>query len=329
MSNPPASFTIRVDPSVAGLRLDTLVAAHVENCSRSFASALIQQRYVTVDGIARKASYLVKAGETVCGAIKQPETPSFQPEAIPLEILYEDAELLVVNKKPGMVVHPAPGHASGTLVNALMHHCPDLPGISGDLRPGIVHRLDRDTSGALVVAKTSRSMLSLAAQFKSRQIRKHYLALVYGVVREDHGRIEDPIGRHPTDRKKMSVISRTPRAALTLWKVRRRFDGISLLELDIRTGRTHQIRVHCQAIGHPVVGDPIYALRGSQKQLAARSRPLFEITSRLHRQMLHAWRLTFTHPIRDQRLTVTAPLPEDMEAAISRIERLSISDSRP
>jgi len=323
MSNPPVAFDIRVDQTHAGTRLDALVAAQVEHCSRSFAAVLIQKGAITVDGIARKASYLVKAGETVSGAIQKPETPSFQPEDIPLEILYEDDELLVVNKAPGMVVHPAPGHASGTLVNALTHHCPDLLGISGSLRPGIVHRLDRDTSGALVVAKTNGSMHGLAAQFKSREVRKQYLALVYGVMKEDRGRIDRPIGRHPTDRKRMSVVSRTPRAALTTWKVRKRFDGVSLLELDIHTGRTHQIRVHCHAIGHPVVGDPMYTNRGSQKQLGACNRSIFAVVGKLRRQMLHAWRLTIHHPVSGRTLTVTAPLPEDMKRSVAKIGMLS------
>ena len=328
MSNPPASFAIRVDQNHAGSRLDTLVAAQVADCSRSFAAALIQQGAITVDGIARKAAYLVKAGETVSGTIPKPETPIFQPEDIPLEILHEDAELLVVNKAPGMVVHPAPGHTSGTLVNALMHHCPDLPGISGSLRPGIVHRLDRDTTGALVVAKTDRCMHGLAAQFKSREVGKRYLALVYGDMKADRGRIERPIGRHPTDRKKMSVHSRTPRLALTEWKIHQRFDGISLLEVDLHTGRTHQIRVHCHAIGHPVVGDPIYANRGSQRQLSARNRAIFEVVNPLRRQMLHAWRLTIAHPVSGKTLTVTAPLPPDMDRLLAKIDLLSNRDSQ-
>ena len=181
MSNPPSSFTFRVDHAQAGGRLDTLVASEVDHCSRSFAATLIRQGCILVDGSAKKPGYAVKAGEVVCGKIAPPEASSFLPENIPLHILYEDPELLVVNKAPGMVVHPAPGHRSGTLVNALVHHCPDLAGISGSLRPGIVHRLDKDTSGALVVAKNSRAMHHLAAQFKSRKVRKKYVALVYGI----------------------------------------------------------------------------------------------------------------------------------------------------
>jgi 23S rRNA pseudouridine1911/1915/1917 synthase len=180
----------------------------------------------------------------------------------------------VVNKAPGMVVHPAPGHRTGTLVNALVHHCPDLAGISGSLRPGIVHRLDKDTSGALVVAKNSRAMHHLAAQFKSRTVRKKYLALVYGIPRDDAGSLDDPDWPSSGGSKKMSTTTHTPRSALTLWRVREQFAGACLLELDIRTGRTHQIRVHCKSMGHPVIGDPVYGNRGDKKRLAAVSSEL-------------------------------------------------------
>ena len=257
MSNPPTAFTFHVRPAQAGVRLDTLVAAQVEDCSRSFAATLIRNGRIVVDGDPKKPGYLVKAGETVSGRIETPEPASFEAEAIPLTILQEDDDLLVLDKAPGMVVHPAPGHPRGTLVNALIHHCPDLTGISGCLRPGIVHRLDKDTSGAIVVAKNSRSMHHLAAQFKCRTVRKRYLAIVYGQPANQSGRIDRPIGRHPTDRKKMSVHTRGPRPAMTSWLLREAFGGAALLELDIHTGRTHQIRVHCQSMGHPVIGDPV------------------------------------------------------------------------
>jgi 23S rRNA pseudouridine1911/1915/1917 synthase len=323
MSDPPVSFTFRISPAHAGTRLDSMVAGTVRHCSRSFAAALIQQGAVTVDGMPRKASYLVKAGETVSGEVQPPQPPSFQPENIPLEILYEDAELLVVNKAPGMVVHPAPGHSSGTLVNALMHHCQDLPGISGSLRPGIVHRLDRHTSGALVVAKTDHSMHSLAAQFKAREVRKHYLALVYGVPASRTGIIDRPIGRHPVDRKKMSVTTHSPRPALTRWRVREVFAGSCCLKLDIRTGRTHQIRVHCTFIGHPIVGDPIYYHRGEKKRLALAHGRIHKAIQDVRRQMLHAWRLSFVHPRTGKRLHIQAPIPSDMDEIITRLRELS------
>jgi 23S rRNA pseudouridine1911/1915/1917 synthase len=323
MSQPDTPFVLRVEPSRAGERLDSFVASEIENCSRSFASSLIRQGKIIVDGCKKKPGYTLKSGEMISGTIVQSETPDFQPEAIPLEILYEDSELIVVNKMPGMVVHPAPGHSGGTLVNALMYHCPDLKGISGNLRPGIVHRLDKDTSGALVAAKSSRAMNHLAAQFKNRKISKQYLALVYGVPKESSGTIDLPIGRHPTDRKKMSVISRTSREALTHWCIREIFTGACLLELDIRTGRTHQIRVHCLSMGHPVIGDPVYSNRGALKQLAQVSRPMKQAAESVCRQMLHARLLRFVHPANDEWITIKAPLPEDMSDLISGIREIS------
>ena len=265
MSTPPSRFSFRVTPAQAGSRLDAVVAAEVDHCSRTYAAALIREGQITVDGAARKPGYVLKAGEAVCGEVAPPVEPAVcLPEAIPLDILYEDAHLLIINKPPGMVVHPAPGHSRGTLVNALLHHCTDLAGISGTRRPGIVHRLDKDTSGALVVAKNTACLHGLAALFKSRAVRKHYRALVYGIP-EAEGRIDLAIGRHPLQRKKMSVNTRTPRPALTLWRVVERFSlAACLLDLDIRTGRTHQIRVHCLAMGHPVIGDPVYGTRGGK-----------------------------------------------------------------
>ncbi len=323
MSNPPSAFTFRVGHVQAGGRLDALVASEVDHCSRSFAATLIRQGCICVDGSVKKPGYAVKAGEVVSGKIAPPEASSFLPENIPLHILYEDPELLVVNKAPGMVVHPAPGHSNGTLVNALVHHCPDLAGISGSLRPGIVHRLDKDTSGALVVAKNSRAMHHLAAQFKSREVRKKYVALVYGIPREGAGSLDDPIGRHPVDRKKMSVTTHTPRSALTLWRVLEQFTGVCLLELDIRTGRTHQIRVHCKTMGHPVIGDPVYGNRGDKKRLASISHDMGRAVMALDRQMLHAWQLSFVHPATGERMTLEAPLPIDMTRLIDRFREIS------
>lgn len=315
-------FILRVESSRAGDRLDSFVASEIDNCSRSFASSLIRKGKIIVDGCKKKPGYTVKTGEEVSGTIVQPETPDFIPEAIPLEILYEDSDLIVVNKMPGMVVHPAPGHPSGTLVNALMHHCPDLKGISGSLRPGIVHRLDKDTSGVLVAAKNSQAMNHLAEQFKSRRISKQYLALVYGVPKESSGTIDLPIGRHPTDRKKMSVVSRTSRKALTHWSIREAFSGACLLELDIRTGRTHQIRVHCLSMGHPVIGDPIYSNRGALKQLAVVSKQMEIASKSARRQMLHSRVLRFVHPTRGKWITVKAPLPEDLSRLLREFRNI-------
>jgi 23S rRNA pseudouridine1911/1915/1917 synthase len=323
MSNPPSSFAFRVSPAQAGTRLDTLLAIEIDHCSRSFAASLIRQGCITVDRSKKKPGYAVKAGEIIAGKIASPEAPGFLPQNIPLQILYEDADLLVVNKASGMVVHPAPGHSSGTLVNALLYRCPDLAGISGSLRPGIVHRLDKETSGAMVVAKNSHTMHHLAAQFKSRAVGKKYLALVYGNPRDDAGRSDAPIGRHPVNRKKMSVTTRTPRSALTLWRVCESFAGACLLELDIRTGRTHQIRVHCKTMGHPVIGDPVYGNRGDKKRLAAVSPELGRAVMAVDRQMLHAWRLTFVHPATGQKVSIKAPLPGDMRELIDRFRETS------
>lgn len=317
MSNPPSSFTFCVNPTQSGNRLDSLVADKISNCSRSFAATLIRGGHITVDGANKKPGYQVKNGEIICGSIPAPEVPCFMPEAIPLQILYNDADLLVINKAPGMVVHPAPGHSQGTLANALMHHCPDLEGISGCLRPGIVHRLDKDTSGIMVVAKNNHSMHHLADQFKSRQVRKYYLAMVYGIPETEVGSVDLPIGRHPLERKKMSVRTNTPRSALTLWRVREKFDGACLLELDIRTGRTHQIRVHCQSIGHPVIGDPLYGNRGAKKQLAQKASETAAMVEGIGRQMLHAWRIHFIHPVSGDLLSLQAPLPADMAGLIA------------
>jgi len=323
MSSQPNGFRFTVAAARAGFRLDAAVAAEIESCSRSFAAALIRRGLITVDGLGKKPGYVLKAGEIVSGTIPRPETPAFRPEEIPLHILYEDSELIVIDKPPGMVVHPSPGHSDHTLVNALLHHCPDLAGISGSLRPGIVHRLDKDTSGVLVAAKNGMAMQHLAAQFKSRQVRKRYLALVYGIPESDSGTVDLPIGRHPLDRKKMSVTTRVPRSALTHWKVRESFVGASLLEVDIRTGRTHQIRVHCHAMGHPVIGDPVYFRRGEKKRLTSAApgmvRPVKDVT----RQMLHAWKLSFLHPKTGKNLTLEAPIPADMRALIPKFRELA------
>ena len=316
MSNPPTLFSFQVGSEHSGSRLDYIISHEIENCSRSFAASLIRNGQITVDGRTKKPSYAVKVGELIAGRIDPPQTPAFIPQDIELSILYEDDELLVVNKAPGMVVHPAPGHSQGTLANALMHHCPGLAGISGSLRPGIVHRLDKDTSGVLVVAKTSLAMHHLSEQFRSRLVNKLYLALVFGAPEEDHGSIDLSIGRHPQDRKKMSVISRTPRAALTYWQVRERYSGACLLEIDIRTGRTHQIRVHCTALGHPLIGDPVYGRRGDIKHLAMVNPGMAPIVSAFKRQMLHAWKLKISHPVTGQMLNFKAPLPDDMTRLI-------------
>ena len=308
-------FRLPVESTAAGLRLDVFVAARLPGCSRSFAAQLIATGAVQVDGRAKKPGHRVKAGELVTGTVPVPRPSSFLPEAIPLDVLYEDEHLIVVNKPAGLVVHPAPGHFSGTLVNALLHHCPDLTGIGAELRPGIVHRLDKDTSGSLVVAKNALALERLAAQFKARTVKKEYLALVHGCMPEEAGVIRLPIGRDPVDRKRMSTRSRTPREAETRWQVKRVFGGFSLLRVALTTGRTHQIRVHCAALQHPIVGDPVYTKRRSAPAAGA-VRPFLES---VRRQMLHAWRLEFDHPHTGERRRFESPLPEDMQELLAAL----------
>ncbi|MFO7709682.1 MAG: RluA family pseudouridine synthase [Desulfobacterales bacterium] len=310
-------FRLPVGPSDAGRRLDVFVAERLPSCSRSFAAQLIAAGAASVDGKDRKPGHRVKAGEIVTVSVPAPRPSGFLPEPIPLDILYEDEHLVVVNKPAGLVVHPAPGHCSGTLVNALLHHCPDLTGIGAELRPGIVHRLDKDTSGTLVAAKNAPALDRLSAQFKARTVGKDYLALVHGRMAEEVGAIRLPIGRHPVDRKRMSTRSRSPREAETDWRVERRFGDFSLLRVHLRTGRTHQIRVHCAAIHHPVVGDPVYAPRRALPALlpvAVRS-----ILAGVRRQMLHAWRLEFSHPVTGERLRFESPPPADMLELIAAL----------
>ncbi len=310
-------FRLPVAPADAGQRLDVFVAARRPDCSRSFAAQLIRAGEVQVDGRAERPGHRVKAGELVTGTVPAPRPSGFLPEAIPLDILYEDEHLVVVNKPAGLVVHPAPGHYSGTLVNALLHHCPDLAGIGAELRPGIVHRLDKDTSGSLVVAKSGLALERLAAQFKARTVRKEYLALVHGRMPEAAGVVRLPIGRDPVDRKRMSTRSRSPREAETRWQVERGFGAFSLLRVELKTGRTHQIRVHCAALHHPIVGDPVYSRRRAAPAPAAgAAHPLLDS---VRRQMLHAWRLEFGHPHTGERRRFESPLPGDMQALLAAL----------
>jgi 23S rRNA pseudouridine1911/1915/1917 synthase len=279
---------------------------------------LIRNGYTHVDGSNRKPSYKVKLNEQIECRLPPPEPIELAAEPLPLDVVFEDRHLIVLNKPPGMVVHPAAGHPGGTLVNALLYHCPDLEGIGGQKRPGIVHRLDKDTSGVLVVAKTDLAHHELSRQFKARKIRKHYLALVYGLPEDDRGQIDLPIGRHPKERKKMSTVSTSGREALTIWRVKERFAGATLLEIDLKTGRTHQIRVHCTSMGHPIVGDNVY---GRRPRLAKENAPLYAILKTAKRQMLHALRLGFTHPVTAETLHFNAPLPEDMQTIIEQLDK--------
>lgn len=290
-------------------RLDKLLIERYPDFSRSRIEGLIKSGFVTVNGAkAEKAGMKVAESDAIEVEIPPPVPAIPEPEDIPLDVVYEDADMLVVNKAPGMVVHPAPGHFTGTLVNALLHHCPDLSGIGGVARPGIVHRLDQDTSGLIVVAKSQRAMDSLVKAFASHTaIEKTYLAICHGRPRLESGRIENLIGRHPVDRKRMAIVQRNGKNAITNWRVLTTpqdtaQSGFSCLECKIETGRTHQIRVHTASLGCPVIGDKQYGKSALDKRLSPV--PL--------RQMLHAWRLTLWHPVESRKMTFTAPLPDDM-----------------
>jgi 23S rRNA pseudouridine1911/1915/1917 synthase len=315
-------FTIVIEPLDSGKRLDRYIASCISDCSRSIATNLIRNGQIRVQGMVRKPGYRVKAGDEISGCIPPPEPVLFKPEPIPIEILHEDDEIIVINKQPGLVVHPAPGHHSGTLVNALLHHCPKLNGIGGELRPGIVHRIDKDTSGVLVVAKNDRAHIHLSRQFKSRRVKKMYLALVYGKMESDSGSVSLPIGRHPVDRKKMSTNSRKSRIAETTWQIIERFERASLIEVNLKTGRTHQIRVHCAAINHPVMGDKVYGPRKTGRT-APYSKSQFESVPR---QMLHAWRIVLTHPVTEEIVSFEAPIPSDMQAVMTALRQISFRD---
>jgi len=313
-------FNFTATESEAGHRLDTVIVAHLPTLSRSRASRLIRAGHITVNGHIRKPGYLTKPGDVVRSEIPSPEPIICRPEAIPLSILHEDSDVIVLNKPPGLVVHPGAGHKSRTLVNALLFHCPDLEGIGGNLRPGLVHRLDKDTSGTLVVAKNDMAHESLSHQFKKHQVQKRYLALVYGDVKASAGVIDLPIGRHPTDRKKMSTESRRSRLTETRWKVKKVFSGVTLLEIDLKTGRTHQVRVHCAAIGHPVVGDATYGRKRGWKDLP--SRQTQEVVGTVRRQMLHAWQLTFLHPRTEQSMSFESPVAKDMASVLDALRTI-------
>ncbi len=292
----------------SGERLDVFIARALPEITRSRARKLIDEGLVLVDGaLPPKAGVALEAGQRVRVTIPPPEPLDLQPEAIPLRIVYEDGDLLVVDKPAGLAVHPAPGHARHTLVNAVLAHCPDLSGIGGKRRPGIVHRLDKDTSGLIIVAKHDAAHLSLARQLKERKVEKTYLALVDGRVAPPEGVIDAPIGRHPVDRKRMAVVERG-REARTRYRTLREVDGRTLLEVRPETGRTHQIRVHLASIGHPITGDPLYNRRGSPPP-------------GLRRQFLHAQRLAFRHPRTGGRLELEAPLPPELTDVLETLER--------
>lgn len=297
--------TFRVPAEVAGTRLDRYLAGS-SGLTRARIQALIAAGRVRVGGAVRKASAVLRGGEQITLTVPPPEPSDLTPEPIPLQVLYEDADLLVINKPAGLVAHPAAAHRAGTLVNALLHRFPNLRGIGGVDRPGLVHRLDKDTSGCLLVAKTDAAHEGLSRQFRARQVRKTYLALVRGSLREPRGRITAPIGRDLRDRKKMGVRTARGREAATAYRVLRALPGATLLEVTLETGRTHQIRVHLAHLGHPVVGDALYGGRPERRAREGAHGPVAP------RQLLHAWRIAFTHPRTGAPVTVEAPPPPDL-----------------
>ncbi len=303
---------VEVGAEYDGVRLDSFLAAHLADRSRSQLQKLIKDGHVTgpIEGL--KASMPVKTGQRF--RIDLPEAGPARAEAedLPLTILYEDADVVVIDKAAGMVVHPAAGHSSGTVVNALLHHVDDLSGVGGELRPGIVHRLDRGTSGVMVAAKNDAAHQELSRQFHDREVEKEYIALVWGLVQAGR-RIDAPIGRDPGDRQKMSTRARRARSAVTRVTRAENLRGVSLLQVAIATGRTHQIRVHLSAIGHPIVGDPTYG--GVHRHVANDVRAV----QRLERPFLHAWKLAFTHPTDGRRLEFESPLPADLQAVLDAI----------
>lgn len=292
----------------AGVRLDKFLSESDETLTRSFIQKLIKEEKVTVNQVHRKANYKLNQGEEILLEIPDPEEPDILPENIPLDILYEDQDLMVVNKPKDMVVHPSAGHYSGTLVNAVMYHCQgNLSGINGVMRPGIVHRIDKDTTGALLICKTDEAHQNLAEQLKVHSINRRYRAVVSGNLREDEGTVEGPIGRHPQDRKKMAINHKNGKDAVTHYKVLERFGNATYIECRLETGRTHQIRVHMSSIGHPLLGDEVY---GSGKN-----------PYHLQGQALHAMILGFDHPRTGEYIEFTAPLPEYFRKLLDKLRK--------
>jgi len=309
---PARTFT--VPPDAEGTRLDRFLVSVIGDRSRSQIQRLIDAGHVQVGGRAAKANQAVRPGQDVAIHIPEPVDANPRPEALPLRIVYEDRDLVVVDKPAGMVVHPAAGHDSGTLVNALLHHVTDLSGIGGEKRPGIVHRLDRGTSGLLVVAKNDAAHDELSRQFHDREVEKEYIALVWGVVQAGR-RIDAPIGRDPVQRKKMSARARRSRSAVTrIVRADVLNPALTLARVAIQTGRTHQIRVHLSAIGHPVVGDALYG--GVRRRVPGDLRAV----THLDRPFLHAARLAFTHPGDGRRMEFESPLPADLQRVLDELQ---------
>lgn len=301
----PVTYIFEINEQDAGTRLDKFLAREIEDLTRSYIQKLLGEGMAKINGKEVKPSYKLQTGDKIELIEPDPVELTVEPENIPLDIYYEDEDVIVVNKPQGMVVHPADGNYSGTLVNALLYHCRDLSGINGVLRPGIVHRIDKDTSGLLVVAKNDASHLDLAGQLKEHSVTRRYLALVHGNLQVESGTIEAPIGRDPNNRQKMAVTDKNSKQAITHFKVKKRFGQYTLVECQLETGRTHQIRVHMAYIKHPVVGDPKYG--GKTKKF------------NLNGQLLHAAVLGFKHPRTAEYLEFEAPLPKHFQAVLNKL----------
>ena len=291
-------FRFQITEEYEGERIDKCMVMLLDSLSRSYIQKLIKEKQVLVNGSPVKSSYQVQTDDEVEFSLPPSQEPDILPEDIALDILYEDGDLLVVNKPKGMVVHPAAGHYSGTLVNGIMYHCGgELSGINGVLRPGIVHRIDRDTTGSLIVCKNDRAHNDIAAQLKEHSVTRRYRAICHGVISEEQGTVDKPIGRHPTDRKKMAVNEKNGKRAVTHYRVLQRFQDYTYIECELETGRTHQIRVHMASIGHPLLGDTVYA-QGRKCSFS------------LQGQTLHAMIIGFIHPSTGEYLELEAPMPE-------------------
>ena len=289
-----------ITPEMEGERIDKCISNYVETLSRSYIQKIIKEGKAYINDAPVKSNYKVRVDDKVQFTIPDCEEPDIPPQDIPLDIIYEDKDVLIVNKPKNMVVHPAPGHYEGTLVNAIMYHCHnDLSGINGVLRPGIVHRIDKDTTGSLIICKNDEAHRKIAEQLKEHSITRKYRAIVYGRISNDEGVVDAPIGRHPTDRKKMAINERNGKPAITHYKVLERFEKYTYIECQLETGRTHQIRVHMTSIGHPLVGDEVY---GNAK-----------CPFKLEGQTLHAMTIGFIHPSTNQYVEYEAPLPEYFE----------------
>ena len=298
--------TFEVPAGCDGERLDLVLGQQLPGLSRSAAQKLMDNGLVTCGGRAVKKNTRVSAGDLISVSLTEPEPAEARPENIPLDVVWEDGDIIVVNKPRGMVVHPAPGHTDGTLVNALLYHCgAELSGIGGVIRPGIVHRIDKDTSGLLVAAKNDAAHASLSAQLADRSLSRVYRAVVCGRLRDDEGTVDAPIGRHPTDRKRMTVTEKNGRPAVTRYRVLARYSGYTYVECRLETGRTHQIRVHMAHIGHPLLGDTVYGRKKPEKGLDG--------------QCLHAAELKLIHPSTGQPMSFSAPLPDWFSDALARL----------